>query len=116
MIKLIKRLEDEITIGRMWIDDDDGLPSPRAEINGIVCDILTKQALLDAGIASCNPIDDTPDSQWPMQCLVLLTNDDGTTEERTLDAVSADPRLVVAAKKFVELLSKDPNKLIGKDL
>lgn len=118
MIKLLKRLEDDFIIGRIWIDDDDGLPRPLADIGGVICDITTKQALLDAGIASCNPIDDDmPDSQWPMQCLVMLTNDgDGTSTERLLDAVSANPRLVAAAKKFAELLSKEPTGLIGKTL
>lgn len=102
-ITLLERLEDDFPITRIWIGELDGIPVGYALVGGVKCDIYTKPALLEAGLASINPVEALPLQSWPMQARALVIYDDGSTEERLFEAVSADARLVDAVRKMQAL-------------
>lgn len=104
-ITLLERLEDPLPISRIWIGEIGGVSVPFAEIGGVICDIETKPALLASGLASCNPRDPDRAAHWPMQARVLYRHSDGSTEEKILEEVSAEPRLVSAVRRFNQLIT-----------
>ncbi len=96
-ITLLQKLGD-FTVGRIWIEDVQGIPVPRAMLGNVVCDVETKAELLEAGIASCNPV--KLESEFPEQVLVRYEHSDGNVEEMILEESCADARLVAAVRKF----------------
>ena len=102
-VTLLERLEDDFPIGRIWVDEIRGIPVPRAEIGGVICDIETKLVFLGAGIATCIPLDTKLALDWPMQVRIAIEHEDGHREERILETASATPRLVAGALRFLEL-------------
>ena len=106
-LELIERLEDQLEIGRIWIADENGQPAPRAIIGGVECDITTKPALLEAGLASCHPLDAELVFNWPMQARVRQHNSDGTVTEKIMECTSGAEQLVTAARHFNQLAASD---------
>lgn len=111
MIRLTEWLEEPgFELRRAWIADNDGRPEARADIGGIECVIETKETLLEAGVATCIPLDPQWSENWPLDVRVSV---DG--HEQMLTSATADPRVVAAARKFAELQATGRAE-IGKEL
>jgi hypothetical protein len=100
---------------RAWIGEVNGHAVPRALVGGVECDIETKPGLLDDGLAWCAPVDVEAHPDWPLSVRVEKQRTDGSTYEETLENVSADPFLVRAARRFLELAAEGEPE-IGKEL
>jgi hypothetical protein len=96
-IRIVERLEDEpgFEFRRAWIADNDGRPEARADLGGVECVIETKEAILEAGGATCLPLDPEWEANWPLWVRISV---DG--EEKLLKGATADPRVVAAARQF----------------
>lgn len=102
-LKLIRYLGDDLRFERAYIVAEDGLAAPRAVVGGVECNIETKPSLLEAGLCWCEPVDPEAALNWPMACLVEVSNADGEKYEQRFDNVSPDPGLVAAAIQFSKL-------------
>lgn len=100
---------------RAWVGVDNGHAVPRALVGGMECDIETKPTLLDDGLAWCCPVDVAAQEDWPLAVRVEKTRTDGSTYEEMLWNVSADPFLVGAARRFLELAAEGEPE-IGREL
>jgi hypothetical protein len=112
MTTLVERLDEEpgFECRRAWIADNDGRPEARADIGGVECVIETKETILEAGVATCIPLDPEWESNWPLWVRVSV---DG--EEKLLQCATADPRVVAAARQFAALQAAGRAE-IGKEL
>jgi hypothetical protein len=111
MIKLTEWLEEPgFEFRRAWIADNDGRPEPRADLGGNECVIETKESLLEAGVASCWPVEDRWDGKWPLEVVVEV---DGISKRGP--GATADPRVVAAARQFAALQAAGRAE-IGKEL
>ncbi len=97
MIKILERLDQEkgFEFERAFVRVDDFGAHPVGVFGGVECLILTKPALLEAGIACCNPVNG---NEWPLSLRVEV---DG--QAQVLNEVTADEMAVKAARKFMEL-------------
>lgn len=100
---LIEDLTDpDLIPQRAWIDEHQGVIRALAVISGRVCRIDTKETMLAAGIAVCEPIGGDPASDWPMGVRVRI-------EDNHFDQVmwncTARPEIVAAARRYMTLLA-----------
>lgn len=102
-MKVVAPDTEPLEITRAWIGEDDGQPTPFAEIDGRVCFIETKETLLAAGIASCVPTTHTGDD-WPHAVQVL---EEGSSDVRTIWNATTDPRVVQAARAWAQAAAND---------
>ena len=111
MIKLTEWLEEPgCELRRAWIADNDGRPEARADIGGIECVIETKETLLEAGVASCWPVESDWAENWPLEVVVEVDE-----ISMRIPGATADPRVVAAARQFAALQAAGRAE-IGKEL
>ncbi len=102
-LRIIESVEDNYTFERAWIAREDGALVPRALFGGVLVNIDTKPGPLADGLAWCEPIDGTPADAWPVHVRVER---DGI--EETLWTMTANPRIVAAARQFAGLMAAGP--------
>lgn len=90
--KLIESCFDTLKFERAYIDGDG---YPVAIVGGTECCIATRDLLLNAGLANCNPVDGETRENWPIYCDITI---DG--EWQRWWGLTAQPEVVAAAKHF----------------
>jgi len=101
-MKILERgdIEEGVEFERAWIAMDDGRPAPVAMVGGILCDIETKETLLNAGIAFCQPVDSKLASIWPLSLTIEVQPG---APPLHANWATANERIVAAARRFHEL-------------
>lgn len=102
-MKIVTPDTEPLSLKRAWIGNIDGRPSPLAEIDGRICSIETKDSLLQAGIASCVPLE-TGDQDWPHAVQIL---EEGSEDVRTIWDATTDLRVLAAAQQWAKLADQD---------
>jgi hypothetical protein len=105
-MKILERgdIEEGFEFERAWITMVDGRPAPVALVGGILCNIETKETLLDAGIAFCQPVDPEWAANWPLSLTIDVQPGDPPLHA---NCVTANERIVAAARRFHELALAD---------
>lgn len=102
VIKILASNFDTFRFQRAFIADNDGRPAPRAIVSGVECDIDSKESLLNAKLAVCQPTDDLLAQHWPVYTDVEI---DGARKQ--LPNITDNPQVVAAAQHFRDLAVKD---------
>ena len=98
MIKVIESNFDTFRFERAAVVDRDGAIEAHTWISGVECLLGTKETLINAGLAFCQPVDSLAAEWWPVYSDLEI---DGRRERR--DNITADPATVAAARHFAEL-------------
>lgn len=97
-MKIIESNTEGMAFEAAFIREENGALVPRCVFGGHICNIDTKPGPLADGIAWCQPVDGTPEEEWP---LWVKIEKDGFEDTRF--NMTDDPRVVAAARKFAEL-------------
>lgn len=97
-----------------WLGEDPfgHFPVAFARVNGVLCRIETPPGLVESGVARCYPAYGQDMAAWPMGIRVRWAE---STREETLWGHTSEPRIVAAARRYLEL--RESGKLVcGADL
>jgi hypothetical protein len=98
-MRVIESNLDGFEFERAYIATIDGAPVPVAIMGGVECRIETKPGPLMDALAFCQPVNPKLADDWP----VSVTVEDPENGERVLWNMTADPRVVSAARRYWEL-------------
>lgn len=95
-MRVIESNNDGFEFERAFVGERDGAPVPIAVMGGVECSIETKPGPLLAGLAFCEPLNVKLAQDWPV--FVRIQDEGGV--ERTIWKMTADPKVVAAARQF----------------
>lgn len=104
-MRVIESNNDGFEFERAFVGERDGAPVPIAVMGGVECNIETKPGPLLSGLAFCEPLNVKLAQDWPVSVRVQ-DGEDGA--ERTISKMTADPKVVAAARHYWDIVAAGP--------